>query len=329
MKTIISFFKAPLGYLKSMTSRARMFQTEGAAEVRSLDFPRWYGSGVLHTKMLLVDGKHFYVGSANFDWRSLTQVKELGTALYNCTCIAEDMQKIFDVYWFMGKPNQTLPHGWPKNYSTPFNRLTPLHIQMNNTRTAVYLASSPPEFCPAGRTSDIDAILDVITKARNFIYVAVMDYFPTTLYTYPSRFWPVIDDALRRASLERGVEIRIMASWWNHSNPDMVKYLNSLAALSGAMKAKVSVKLFQVPSYTAAQSQIPFARVNHNKYMVTDNTAYIGTSNWSGDYFINTGGIGLVINQPALENTDDTVQQQLVDIFLRDWNSSFAHPIDS
>lgn len=55
------------------------------------------------------------------------------------------------------------------------------------------------------------------------------------------RFWPVIDDALRRASLERGVEIRIMASWWNHSNPDMVKYLNSLAALSGAMKAKVSV----------------------------------------------------------------------------------------
>lgn len=35
-------------------------------------------------------------------------------------------------------------------------------------------------------------------------------------------------------------------------------------------------KLFQVPSYTAAQSQIPFARVNHNKYMVTDNTAYIG-----------------------------------------------------
>ena len=55
------------------------------------------------------------------------------------------------------------------------------------------------------------------------------------------RFWPVIDDALRRASLERGVEIRIMASWWNHSNPDMVKYLNSLAAFNGAMKAKVSV----------------------------------------------------------------------------------------
>lgn len=31
-------------------------------------------SGVLHTKMWLVDKKHFYIGSANLDWRSLTQV---------------------------------------------------------------------------------------------------------------------------------------------------------------------------------------------------------------------------------------------------------------
>ncbi|KAK2176723.1 hypothetical protein NP493_644g05000 [Ridgeia piscesae] len=279
--------------------------------------------------MLLVDGKHFYVGSANFDWRSLTQVKELGASVYNCSCLAEDMQKIFDVYWFMGKLNQSLPHQWPREYSTSFNRFTPLKVQLNNTRSTVYLTSSPPEFCPKGRTSDIDAILDVIRKAQKFIYVAVMDYFPTTLYTHPKRFWPVIDDALRRASLEQGVEVRIMASLWNHTNPDMMKYLHSLAALSGAMKATVSVKLFQVPSYTEAQKQIPFARVNHNKYMVTDNTAYIGTSNWSGDYFISTGGIGLIINQTASKNIDRTVQQQLADIFARDWNSSFAHPIST
>ena len=31
-----------------------------------------------------------------------------------------------------------------------------------------------------------------------------------------------------------------------------------------------------MPTFTKAQSRIPFARVNHNKYMVTDNTAYIG-----------------------------------------------------
>ena len=58
------------------------------------------------------------------------------------------------------------------------------------------------------------------------------------------RFWPVIDDALRRASLERGVEVRIMASWWNHSRPAMVKYLNSIAAVNGAMRAKIKVVSF-------------------------------------------------------------------------------------
>lgn len=30
--------------------------------------------GVLHSKFWIVDGRHVYVGSANMDWRSLTQV---------------------------------------------------------------------------------------------------------------------------------------------------------------------------------------------------------------------------------------------------------------
>lgn len=45
-----------------------------AAEVRSVDFPRLIGAGVLHTKLWIADGQHMYVGSANNDWRSLTQV---------------------------------------------------------------------------------------------------------------------------------------------------------------------------------------------------------------------------------------------------------------
>lgn len=45
-----------------------------AADVRSVDFPRLVGAGVLHTKFWIVDDEHFYVGSANMDWRSLTQV---------------------------------------------------------------------------------------------------------------------------------------------------------------------------------------------------------------------------------------------------------------
>uniref|UniRef100_A0A3B5LYI2 PLD phosphodiesterase domain-containing protein n=1 Tax=Xiphophorus couchianus TaxID=32473 RepID=A0A3B5LYI2_9TELE len=59
--------------------------------------------------------------------------------------------------------------------------------------------------------------------------------------------------------------------------------------------------------------------------MVTDKVAYIGTSNWSGDYFLNTAGSALVVNQT--DSPDPTVQSQLKTVFERDWNSAYSAPI--
>lgn len=116
------------------------------------------------------------------------------------------------------------------------------------------------------------------------------------------------------------------------------------------MKIYFFQKRFIVPS-TADQAKIPFGRVNHNKYMVTDRTAYIGTSNWSGDYFINTAGIGLVMQDDeevddhhdpddttssTMNNNDTstttegstrsrtTIRSDLAETFDRDWNSMYA-----
>ncbi len=44
------------------------------AEVRGVDLQNITG-GILHTKLWVVDKKHMYLGSANMDWRSLTQVR--------------------------------------------------------------------------------------------------------------------------------------------------------------------------------------------------------------------------------------------------------------
>lgn len=50
-----------------------------------------------------------------------------------------------------------------------------------------------------------------------------------------------------------------------------------------------------------------------------------GTSNWSGDYFLTTAGVGLVISQhapPTIWKAE--LQNQLREVFNRDWNSEFA-----
>lgn len=64
--------------------------------------------------------------------------------------------------------------------------------------------------------------------------------------------------------------------------------------------------------------------------MVTDNAAYIGTSNWSGDYFVDTAGVGLVI-EPSMANPKKKnplpVRDQLQSVFERDWNSPYAAPL--
>ncbi|NXX32811.1 PLD3 Phospholipase, partial [Nicator chloris] len=314
--------KAPLDDLRAL-------ERSGAA-VRAVDLPRLTG-GVLHTKFWLVDGVHLYVGSANMDWRSLTQVKELGAAVYNCSCLAKDLGKIFEAYWALGVPDASIPAPWPDNYSTSFNAETPLELPLNDTAATVYFSSSPPALCAAGRTRDLEALLAVVDAAEAFVDVAVMSYLASTEFSRPERFWPAIDDRLRRAVVERGVRLRLLAGCWPHSRPAMFPFLKSLAAVADNRTGyRVEVRLFLVPA-SAAQSRIPFARVNHNKYMVTEKAAYVGTSNWSGDYFERTAGSALVVAQPAAGGGGGgggggaaTFRERLQDAFERDWSSAYS-----
>ncbi|XP_019871035.1 5'-3' exonuclease PLD3 isoform X2 [Aethina tumida] len=307
-----------------------LLEKRKAAEVRSLNFNKLLGSGVLHTKMWIIDRTHVYIGSANMDWRSLTQVKEMGVVMYNCSCLAEDAGKIFDVYWSLGEENAKIPDIWPKSLNTDYNMDTPFDLMLKNESFQSYISSSPPPFNPTGRTNDIAALVNVIEKAEKFVYVAVMDYFPQMLYTPKKKFWPVIDDALKAAAIDHHISVKMLISQWNHSRPSEEYYLRSIASISGLYpRVSIEVRRFIVPA-DKQQEKIPFARVNHNKYMVTDNTAYIGTSNWSGDYFTDTAGVAFVVHDPVYDrNTSHTtIRSQLQDVFERDWNSNYTVPLE-
>ncbi|XP_075968103.1 5'-3' exonuclease PLD3 isoform X2 [Anarhichas minor] len=298
---------------------------DSGADIRTVNV-RELTSGVLHTKFWVVDKKHIYIGSANMDWRSLTQVKELGVVVYNCSCLAADLGKIFEAYWLLGD-SQSIPSPWPNSFATLYNKDTPLQLPLNSTPSNVYLSSSPPSFCAAGRTPDLQSILSVMEDAESFIYIAVMNYLPTLEFSHPKRYWADIDTQLRRVGYEKRVKVRLLISCWASTQPVMFPFLKSLASVyDPKSRLDIQVRLFVVPA-SPKQKEIPFARVNHNKYMVTDKIAYIGTSNWSGDYFVNTAGSALVVNQTASQSSEPTVQSQLKAVFERDWDSAYSTPL--
>ncbi|XP_030075375.1 phospholipase D3 isoform X2 [Microcaecilia unicolor] len=303
--------------------------TKKGADVKYLDFQRLTG-GVLHTKLWIVDKKHIYIGSANMDWRSLTQMKELGVVLYNCSCLAQDLHKVFQMYRYLGEEGVSIPHPWPRAFSADSSHTHPLHVMLNNNTAEVYISSSPFALCSEGRTYDLAAILSIIDDAEQFIYISVMDYVPRCQSCNPVRFWPAIDDRLRAAACDRGVVVRLLVSCWSHSDMSVFVFLESLSLLSREpLGCPIQVKVFVVPA-DEEQKKIPFARVNHNKYMVTDRIAYIGTSNWSEDYFTKSAGIGLIINQTAANTGDSTlVRKELETVFHRDWDSSYTQNLHS
>uniref|UniRef100_A0A8B9WPS1 spleen exonuclease n=3 Tax=Bos TaxID=9903 RepID=A0A8B9WPS1_BOSMU len=298
------------------------------AQVRHVPMGKLTG-GVLHSKFWVVDGRHIYVGSANMDWRSLTQVKELGAVIYNCSRLAQDLEKTFQTYWVLGTPRAVLPKPWPQNFSSHINRFQPLRDHFDGVPTTVYFSASPPALCPHGRTRDLDALLAVMGAAQEFLYASVMEYFPTTRFRHPASYWPVLDTALRVAAFSRGVRVRLLVSCWLNTDPRMFPFLRSLQALSNpAANVSMDVKVFIVP--VGNHSNIPFSRVNHSKFMVTEKAAYIGTSNWSEDYFSSTSGVGLVVSQRAsgAQLGVSTVQEQLRQLFERDWSSRYAVGLD-
>ncbi|MFP5286582.1 MAG: phospholipase D-like domain-containing protein, partial [Thermoanaerobaculia bacterium] len=75
---------------------ARLDAKDGI-EVRIYDFGALAG-GVLHAKYFLVDGRELYVGSQNYDWRSLQHIQELGVRVME-PGVARAYADVFETDW--------------------------------------------------------------------------------------------------------------------------------------------------------------------------------------------------------------------------------------
>lgn len=265
---------------------------------RVLPFAKVSAEGIIHAKFFIVDGRQAYVGSQNFDWRSLEQIDETGVKVGDAHVIAQ-MQSIFDHDWAAqaaladGRPVTPLRHG---NDSSDQER-------------DAYLVASPNAFDPKGVGDSQAALIRLIDKAKRDIHVEVMEYSPSS---FSGGSYPVIDDALRRAAA-RGAHVRLLIADWSLT----AKRIPALQSLS--LVPRVEIRVATIPP--ASSGPIPFARVVHTKVMTVDSeTAWVGTSNWEGGYLDNSRNLELIFRSRAMAGRVDALEGAL-------WSSTYAVPL--
>jgi phospholipase D3/4 len=68
--------------------------------IHTMEITKWYGgSGILHQKIWIFDERPLSIGSANMDWKSISQVKKMGVAVEDCPIVAQDVGKYFEAWW--------------------------------------------------------------------------------------------------------------------------------------------------------------------------------------------------------------------------------------
>eukprot|EP00928_Gymnodinium_smaydae_P017276 TRINITY_DN16606_c0_g1_i1.p1 TRINITY_DN16606_c0_g1~~TRINITY_DN16606_c0_g1_i1.p1 ORF type:complete len:460 (+),score=51.23 TRINITY_DN16606_c0_g1_i1:46-1425(+) len=147
----------------------------------------WYGGGIMHMKAWIFDDNRALITSSNTDWKSLTQVKELGVAVDASPGfeLVRDLQLYFNRWWLwttpttyrsMKRPQRPvydpylqqprvvpcfsligtqIPHTPDppcenplRSFpSTKYNLANPMFLKLNGTMGRTILTCSPPEVC--------------------------------------------------------------------------------------------------------------------------------------------------------------------------------------
>lgn len=69
----------------------------------------------------------------------LFQLKELGVIVYDCSCLALDLHRIFSFYWQL-QYRDYIPSIWSKRVTAVFSRDQPLQLRLNNTDASAYVS---------------------------------------------------------------------------------------------------------------------------------------------------------------------------------------------
>jgi len=247
--------------------------------------------GILHAKYFVVDGVDSFVGSQNFDWRALEHIQEVGVHVRSAD-FARQLSEIFESDWRYPAPSTFSPH-------------LPLAMTIGEFPAQVTLAASPKGAIGNDAEWDLPKLVALVERAQKEIHLQVLTY--ATISRYGGPFFDLHNALL--AAAKRGVQVHVLVSSWMRK--ENTSAIDELSKTPG-----VYVKVITVPAWSGGE--IPFARVAHAKYMTADGThAWVGTSNWEGNYFNACRNISVFITSAPAAST-------LNRIFKSGWESDLS-----
>ena len=269
--------------------------TAAGVSVLRLDLQPVSG-GVFHAKYFVVDGRDAFVGSQNFDWRSLGHTQELGVRLASRE-LSHQLLSLFEYDWALagGQAASPLPSVDPAPAASA-----------RSDGDQVSLVASPRDRLPVGIAWELPQILALLAAAKTSIVVQVM-----VLATHDrgGQAFLALDEALRGAAA-RGVRVRLLVSEWALRG----EAARSCTALADA----IEVRVLRIPRWSGGE--IPYSRVAHAKYLVVDGEqAWLGSSNWEERYFTKSRNVGLVLKGQGLP-------ARMQGFFDENWSSPYAEP---
>ncbi len=246
--------------------------------------------GVLHAKYFVVDGREAYVGSQNFDYRSLEHIVEMGVRVRTPNVVST-LEAIFRADWDVAGG-------------------APFHLEATRSSDKIdggeiILGASPKKLVPESLW-DLPRLLSWINATTSKLRVEVLTY---KIKTRHGDDFHDLDDALRAAA-KRGVHVELLVSTWGEKDD---------AVVALAHEPNVEVRVLDIPKFSGGD--IPFARVAHAKYALFDEArAWVGTSNWEGDYFFQSRNVGLFFEHGS-------VPSDLARVFDDVWSGPYARRI--
>ncbi|ODT56914.1 hypothetical protein ABS71_21095 [bacterium SCN 62-11] len=251
---------------------------------------------------MLVDRQQVFLGSQNFDFTSLTHIRELGIHISQPE-LASCYQQAFEQDWARAEGDTS-----PSKLSPVTARFP---VKMGDLE--LFPVFSPNDLqWNAGNPEEL-ALVELLRSARQRIDLQVMTYSPLVVAhpgdgPLPKRYETL--DIELRAAAARGVEVHLLVSDWGIKPP----LLAPLEALSTV--PHLEIKVSHIPPWSGGD--IPFARVGHSKYLVVDGQrGWLGTSNWEYSYFMTSRDMGLAFEGKSLA-------ARLQAFFERDWDGPYV-----